>query len=80
MEQFYKLLSEMSKEEFYVKVIQGVGTSHEMSKVIAGGVGILEPEEKEHLVELLCELGVPSMSDENIKKACCYISKLLFSN
>lgn len=75
MEQFYKVLDEMSEEDFYERVIQGIGKSHEMSKVIAGGIGLLKPEEKEHLIEMLRDLGAPDMNDNDIKKICCYISE-----
>lgn len=79
MREFFEKIKHMSEDEFYMTVFPIVGVSHELSKVICNGVGLLKPEEKERLVNKLVYLGAPDeMTDEEVRNVCRYISKRIF--
>lgn len=79
MREFFQKMLNMPEDEFYRTVFPMVGVSHELSKVVCGGVSLLKQEEKERLVGKLVYLGAPKkMSNDDIRNACRYIAKRIF--
>lgn len=79
MREFFEKLKNMPEDEFYETIFPIVGVSHELSKVVCGGVSLLKQDEKERLVSRLEYFGAPKkMSDENLRNVCRYIAKRIF--